>query len=55
MSNAICPRCDSENIVKNGNTTCGKRKFMCKDSRKHFVENPVIRKVSDEKKEFVGR
>ena len=55
MSNTICPRCDSENIVKNGNTTYGKAKFMCKDCRKHFVKNPVVREISDEKKELIDR
>ena len=28
MSNIICPRCDSENIVKNGNTDYGKPRYI---------------------------
>jgi len=30
MKDMICPRCNSENIVKNGNTIYGNPKFMCK-------------------------
>ncbi len=50
MRDMNCPRCSSENIVKNGNTIYGRPKFMCKDCRKQFVENPDIRKITDEKK-----
>jgi len=50
MKDVICPRCNSENIVKNGNTIYGKPKFMCKDCGKQFVKNPVIQKIPDEKK-----
>ncbi len=46
----ICPRCNSENIIKNGNTIYDKPEFMCKDCQKHFVRNPLIRKIPDEKK-----
>jgi len=34
MRDMICPRCNSGNIVKNGNTAYGKPKFMCWDCRK---------------------
>ena len=52
MSNIICPRCESENIVRNGNTSHGKPRHMCRDCRRHFVENPAKGKISDEKKEL---
>jgi len=55
MRDMICPRCNSGNIVKNGNTVYGKPKFMCKDCRKHFPENPDIREITDEKKELIKR
>ena len=55
MRDMICPRCGSENIVKNGNSIYGKPKFMCKDCRKQFVEDPDIRKITDEKKAFTDR
>ncbi len=48
MKDMICPRCNSENIVKNGNTIYGKPKVMCGDCRKQFVRNPVIQKIPDE-------
>jgi IS1 family transposase/transposase-like protein len=55
MSKMTCPRCDSENIVRNGNTAYGKRKYMCKDCRKYFIENPDDRIISDEKKELIDK
>ena len=55
MNEIICPRCDSENIVKNGNTSYGKPRYMCKDCRRHFVENPANGKISDEKKELTDK
>jgi insertion element IS1 protein InsB len=55
MSNKICPRCNSENIVRNGNTDYGKPRYMCKDCQRHFVENPAKGKISDEKKELIDR
>ena len=55
MNEIICPRCDSENIVKNGNTSYGKPRYMCKDCRRHFVRNPAKGKISDEKKELTDR
>jgi len=55
MRDMICPRCNSGNIVKNGNTAYGKPKFMCKDCRKQFVENPDDRKITDEKKALTDK
>ena len=55
MKDMICPRCNSGNIVKNGNMIYGKPKFMCKDCRKQFVINPVDRKISEEKKEIIDK
>ena len=43
-----CPRCQSEQIVKNGTTHNGKPKYMCKDCQRQFVENPESRRISDE-------
>ncbi|MGX9728908.1 MAG: IS1/IS1595 family N-terminal zinc-binding domain-containing protein [Candidatus Electronema sp. VV] len=33
------PRCDSEEIIKNGSIHNGKRKFSCNECRHHFIEN----------------
>ncbi|WP_207682596.1 IS1 family transposase [Desulfonema magnum] len=55
MNEIICFRCNSENIVRNGNTSYGKPRYMCKDCRRHFVENPAKEKISVEKKELIDK
>lgn len=55
MKLMICPRCNSENTLRNGNTAYGKPKYMCKDCRKQIIENPVIRKISEEKKALIDK
>jgi len=55
MRDMICPRCNSGNTIKNGNTVYGRPKFMCRDCRKYFPENPDIRKITDEKKELIEK
>ncbi len=42
-----CPMCNSENIVKNGSVHNGKPKFMCRDCRRQFVENPTNKIIPD--------
>jgi len=42
-----CPRCGSSAIVKNGSNANGKKKFLCKDCSRQFVENPQNRRISD--------
>ena len=42
-----CPRCGSSVIVKNGSNANGKKKFLCKDCSRQFVENPQDKKISD--------
>lgn len=51
----LCPRCCSDNVVKNGNLANGKPKHMCKDCRRQFVLNPKKQKISEEKKELIDR
>ena len=43
-----CPRCQSTRIVKNGRIHTGKPKWMCKDCRRQFVQNPQHRRISAE-------
>src|SRR5689334_14478840 len=45
-----CPRCTSEQILKNGCIHNGKAKDKCKAGRRQFVEDPQWRPVSDETK-----
>ena len=44
---AQCPRCGSSVIVKNGSDANGKKKFLCKDRSRQFVENPRNKTISD--------
>ncbi|MBF0224172.1 MAG: IS1 family transposase [Desulfobacterales bacterium] len=43
-----CPRCNSENIIKNGSIHNGKPKFMCRDCKRQFVENPTNKIIPKE-------
>ena len=51
----ICPKCQSENIKRNGTGHSKKQKYKCKDCKSHFVLNPQWRKISDETKELIDR
>ncbi len=44
----ICPKCNSYNIIKNGSIHNGTPKFMCKDCKRQFVENPTNKVIPDE-------
>ncbi len=50
-----CPRCNSENIVKNGSIHNGKKKFICKDCGRQFVENSANKPISEEKKKLIDK
>jgi len=50
-----CPRCQSTRIVKNGHIHSGKPKWMCKDCRRQFVENPQQRRISAETKTLIDK
>ena len=55
LSQLQCPKCCSENIVKNGSVHTGKQKFMCKDCNRQFIENPTKKVISDETWELVDK
>ena len=55
MDQIHCPRCQSVRVVKNGTIHSGKPKWMCKDCRRQFVADPVIRRISDETKQTVDK
>ena len=55
MDQLHCPRCQSTRIVKNGTIHSGKPKWMCKDCRRQFVADPIIRRISDETKQTVDK
>jgi len=50
-----CPQCGSEQIVKNGSIHTGKPKYMCKECRRQFVEDPQDRRISDETKALIDK
>ena len=50
-----CPYCNSTNIIKNGTNMVGTSKFMCKDCRRQFVENPKHRRISEEQRLLIDR
>lgn len=50
-----CPRCQGTRIVKNGTIHNGKPKWMCKDCRRQFVEDPAWAPISDATKQLVDK
>ncbi len=50
-----CPECNSLNIKKNGSVHNRKKKFMCKDCRRQFAENPEKKVISNEMRRLVDR
>ncbi len=50
-----CPRCGSASCVKSGHIHNGKQRYVCKDCRRQFVENPRQKKVSEETQGIVDR
>ena len=51
----ICPKCNSDNIIKNGSIHNGTPKFMCMDCRRQFVENPTNKVIPGETWELVDK
>jgi len=49
-----CPKCNSENIIKNGSIHNGKQKYACKDCNRQFVLEPT-NCISEEKKELIDK
>lgn len=50
-----CPRCQSENVIRNGRIHNGKPKFACKAWHRQFVENPTHPRISDETKALIDK
>ena len=50
-----CPRCKSEQIIKNGSIHSGKQKYMCKACGRQFVNNPKQQAISAESKELIDK
>ena len=50
-----CRHCGSENIVRNGITSNGKQRFLCKDCRKRSSQNPQPNGYTEEQREKILR
>ena len=50
-----CPKCHSNQIVKNGHIYNNKQRFKCKDCNYQFVKNPKNRVISEETIELVEK
>ena len=50
-----CPKCESEQIIKNGSIHNGKQKYMCKACGRQFVQYPQHRVISDETKTLIDK
>ena len=50
-----CPKCVSEQIIKNGSIHNGKQKYMCKACGRQFVQDPQHRVISDETKSLIDK
>ncbi|CAK8711702.1 IS1 transposase [Candidatus Electronema aureum] len=50
-----CPKCGSSYVVKNGSIANGKKKFLCKECSRQFVEHPQNRQISDAEWRIVDR
>ena len=50
-----CPRCQSEDVVKNGRTRHSKQNYKCRDCGRQFVKAPQWRLISEETKGIIDR
>ena len=50
-----CPRCGSDQVIRNGHIHNGTAKFACKECRRQFVENPVWKPISADTKALIDR
>ncbi|MCA1729556.1 MAG: hypothetical protein LC751_09130 [Actinobacteria bacterium] len=48
-----CRHCESENIVRNGITSNGKQRFLCKDCGKRSRQNPQPNGYTEEQREKI--
>ncbi len=54
--NAIfCPRCDSNQVVKNGFIHSGNQNNKCKQCQRQFVRNPTNKVIGKETKDLIDK
>ena len=49
----ICPKCGSDNTVKNGSIHNGKQKFKCKNCQRQFIDNPINKQIPSHIKQLI--
>lgn len=49
----ICQKCKSENLSKYGKNADGKQKYLCKECKGVFLENPSHKWLSDFEKDAI--
>lgn len=50
-----CPYCGSSQILKNGSTHHKKQKYLCKECRRQFIENPTKKYITLDTKLIIKR
>ena len=55
VKTATCPNCDSERLVKDGKTTSGSQRYLCRDCGESRVLNPKRTDYTDKQKERILR
>ena len=50
-----CPKCNSQNTIKNGSIHNGKSKFMCNNCGRQFIRNPRKKVIPKETWELVDK
>jgi insertion element IS1 protein InsB len=50
-----CPHCNSSNCIKYGRIHNGKQRYLCKDCKRQFVENPKQKIVNEPTRNLVER
>ncbi len=51
----FCPRCDSNEVVKNGLIHNGNQNFKCKQCGRQFVFNPRNKPIAQETKDLIDK
>jgi transposase-like protein len=49
-----CPRCEQQEIIKNGKIHNGKPRYKCKNCGRQFVENPQKCRITEETKKIIA-
>lgn len=50
-----CPRCDSNQVVKNGKINNGNQNFKCKACNRQFVQNPIKKVIGQDTKDLIDK